>query len=509
MRAWIWTLILFVAAVALALVLQDHRGNVIINIPPWQMSFSITFAVLTIFALCLIVYAVLRFLGWISGSPERYRIWRRHRAQQRDQQLLQRGWLALLDGRLGLAEKELTKLHHKSKSKETRLIAALTAARVLQQQSNIHGRDEYLAKAKALTGHDNRLKVAYATAAAELYIRSNEPELAVALLQPIQDATTRHFHATRLLLRTQYMLQNYQQVYDLMRILLRRNAIPQEEAMRYLDIAVVHLIRQANELEFKNLWSDLRGDERVRPDIAVAAAQKWLFFDNFNEAGRVLEAALNVELHPMLLSEYGKIAPEHYARRLSKAEEWLKKDPDNPDLLALLGQLCFKGQLWGQAEHYLKRSMAIRADMRVHALLGSLYNAIDRKDEAIRHWLSAAEVAGSMPSVSPRVLLPAADTGADPKYGAAAFVHVASQDHDKGTTVPEHPHPIAASAAYEEKFDAPRRGQAAKQKTVVHTNHLKDYQAAENEDDPHQYFDTAPIPGIGQSPKDKPATSGK
>src|SRR5690625_7653603 len=76
----------------------------------------------------------------------------------------------------------------------------------------------------------------------------------------------------------------------MMRILLHRNANPQEEAIRDLDIAVVHLIRQANELEFKNLWSDLRGDERVRPDIAVAAAQKWLFFDNFNEAGRVLEA---------------------------------------------------------------------------------------------------------------------------------------------------------------------------------------------------------------------------
>src|SRR5690625_3658177 len=205
MRAWIWTLILFVAAVALALVLHDRRGNVIIRTPPWQMCFSITVAVLSICALCLIVYAVLRFLGWLGASPERYRIWRRHRAQQRDQQLLQRGWLALLDGRLGLAEKELTKLHHKSKSKETRLIAALTAARVWQQQSNIHGRDEYLAKAKALTGHDNRLKVAYATAAAELYIRSNERELAVALLQPIQDAATRHFHATRLLLRTQYM----------------------------------------------------------------------------------------------------------------------------------------------------------------------------------------------------------------------------------------------------------------------------------------------------------------
>src|SRR5690625_1676955 len=509
MRAWIWTLILFIAAVGLALVLQDHRGNVILNIPPWQISFSITFAVLTILGLCLLVYVVLRFLGWVTGTPERYRLWRRHRAQRRDQELLQRGWLALLDGRYSMAEKELTKLHQKSRSKRTRLIAGLTAARVLQQQDNFTARDKYLQQARSLIGHDNRLKVAYATAAAELYIRNNEPQKAVALLQPIQDATSRHFHATRLLLQAQYMLAQYQQVYDLTRILIRRSAMEHEQAMQYLEYAVVHMIRQANELEFKNLWSDLRADERVRPEIALAAAQKWLLLGNQDEAGRVLEASLNHKLNPVLLSEYGQVDSAHYARRLNKAEEWLKKDPDNPDLLALLGQLCFKGQLWGQAEHYLKRSMAIRADMRVHALLGSLYNAIDRKDEAIRHWLSAAEVAGSMPSVSPRVLLPAADTGADPKYGAAAFVHVASQDHDKGTTVSEHPHPIAASAAYEEKFDAPRRGQAAKQKTVVHTNHLKDYQAAENEDDPHQYFDTAPIPGIGQSPKDKPATSGK
>ena len=509
MRAWIWTLILFVAAVALALVLQDHSGNVIINIPPWQVSFSITFAVLAIFALCLLVYVVLRFLGWISGSPERYRIWRRHRAQQRDQQLLQRGWLALLDGRLGLAEKELTKLHHKSKAKETKLIAALTAARVLQQQNNIQGRDDYLAKAYALTGHDNRFKVAYATAVAELYIRNNEPEQAVELLQPIQDATTRHFHATRLLLRAQYMLHNYQQVYDLTRILLRRSAIPQDEAMRYLDIAVVHLIRQANELEFKNLWSDLRGDERVRPDIAVAAAQKWLFFDNFNEAGRVLEAALNVELHPMLLSEYGKISAEHYARRLSKAEEWLKKEPDNPDLLALLGQLCFKGQLWGQAEHYLKRSMAIRADMRVHALLGSLYNAIGRTEEALRHWQSSAQVAGSMPSVSPRVLLPAADTGADPKYGAAAFVYVApvgETDNHSSSQQPEHP--IAASAAYEEKVDSEIDEKHPDQSTAK-SSRLADYQVAKDENDPHQYFDTAPIPGIGEHLEEKPTNKGK
>lgn len=503
MRAWIWTLIVFIAAVALALILQDHRGNVIINVPPWQISFSITFAVLAILAICLLVYIFLRFLGWVTGTPERYRIWRRQRSQRRDQELLQRGWLSLLDGRYGLAEKELIKLHQKSRSRKTRLIAALTAARVLQQQDNIVGRDDYLQKAQQLIGHDNQLKVAYATAAAELYIRHDEPQAAVELLQPIQDATSRHYHATRLLLRAQLMLANYQQVYDLTRILIRRSAIKQDEAMRYLDIAATHLINQATELEFKNIWADLRGDERVRPEIALAAAQKWQLLGNQDETGRVLEAGLNVELHPILLNEYAKVDAQHYARRLSKAEEWLKKASEDPDLLALLGQLCFKGQLWGQAEHYLKRSLHLRADMRIHALLGTLYNAIGRTDEAIRHWQWSAEVVGSLPSVSQRLLLPSADTEADPSY--AGLTAYAPFNEEVSTTAPKEQHqqaaPIAASAAYEEEASyqaapAQKTAQAAASKQAKDT-----YQVATSEDDPHQYFDTAPIPGIGTAEK--------
>src|SRR5699024_998643 len=142
--------------------------------------------------------------------------------------------------------------------------------------------------------------------------------------------------------------------------------------------------------------------------------------------------------------------------------------------------------------------------------LGSLYNAIGRNDEAVRHWLSAAEVAGSMPSVSPRVLLPAADTGADPKYGAAAFVHVTgSEDQDAAPVIPQPQHPIAASGVYEEKFDSRIKAQALQKESECQASHLRDYQAAKDEDEPHQYFDTAPSPGIGQPLEDRPTTKGK
>src|SRR3546814_5872872 len=83
--------------------------------------------------------------------------------------------------------------------------------------------------------------------------------------------------------------------------------------------------------------------------------------------------------------------------RLSKAEVWLKSHPDDSSLLPALGNLCLTGELWGQGEHYLLRSMKIRSDMRIHALLGNLYDRLGRADDASRHWRLASGAAGVLP----------------------------------------------------------------------------------------------------------------
>ncbi|KAG1301638.1 hypothetical protein G6F63_016794 [Rhizopus arrhizus] len=59
--------------------------------------------------------------------------------------------------------------------------------------------------------------------------------------------------------------------------------------------------------------------------------------------------------------------------------------------------LCLNGQLWGQAERYLLRSLSRRSDAQTHALLGSLYDRLDRPADAVRHWrlATAASMASS------------------------------------------------------------------------------------------------------------------
>lgn len=99
MRTWFWTLILFIAAVALALVLREHAGNVYLVTPHYLARASLTYVVLCTLGLFIVLYVLLRLLAWFSDGPERFRLWRGRRAQRRDQALLETGWISILEGR--------------------------------------------------------------------------------------------------------------------------------------------------------------------------------------------------------------------------------------------------------------------------------------------------------------------------------------------------------------------------------------------------------------------------
>src|SRR3546814_14652420 len=115
MKAWFWTLLVFIAAVGLALVLRDHSGNVLIVAQPWRIELSLALAVLLVLACFVILYIVLRVLAWVSGGPERFRSWRSLRSQKREHELLENGWINVIEGRYTAAEKELSKMLGKTR----------------------------------------------------------------------------------------------------------------------------------------------------------------------------------------------------------------------------------------------------------------------------------------------------------------------------------------------------------------------------------------------------------
>lgn len=480
MRTWLWILLVFVLAVALGLVLREHSGNVLIVAQPWRIELSLTLTVLLLIAGFFVLHVLVRLLAWLVSGPARFRAWRGWRGEKRDHELLEAGWLNVLEGRFTQGEKELSKVMGHTRSAPRKVLAGLASARASHYLGEYARRDEALKFARDQAGNEPRLRDAAATVTAEMYLDQNRPQDALVLLQPLQDASSRYFNATRLLLRAHRQLNNHDRVYDLTRLLLRRGVLDKQQAMPLIETATAARLRAGGMDAFKMVWSDLRSDERVLPGIALAAAGVQEAAGHHDEAAKILEAAIAAKPEQRLLSAYSQCPPDQVARRLGKAEDWLKSRPDDPDLLAALGNLCLIGQLWGQGERYLLRSMKIRSDVRIHALLGNLYDRLGRQADAMRHWRLASGVAGTLPVLAASHALPAADTRGDPML--IDVEQVESAQHDA---------PVAASAAdyvFESEAPAPAPAQPAGA-------------AQENPADAafDEYFDSAPIPGVDMS----------
>lgn len=175
MRTWFWTLLLAVVAVALAVVLRAHAGNVLLLVWPWRIELSLTLTVLLLVAAFVTLYVGLRLLAWLVAIPDRLRAWRGRRAQERDHELLERGWIGLLEGRFAQAEKDLSKLFDQTKVRSSRVLAALSGARAAHNLGEYERRDRMLESAREQAGEDAGLQEATATVSADMLLDQGAP----------------------------------------------------------------------------------------------------------------------------------------------------------------------------------------------------------------------------------------------------------------------------------------------------------------------------------------------
>lgn len=473
MRTWFWTLLLFTVAVVLAVLLRENSGNVLILVNTWRIQVSLAFAVLTLVGSFIALYVLIRVLAWFTGIPLRIRNWRERRVVRRDHELLEQGWTELLEGRYSHAEKDLTKLLDRTQDSNRQVLAALSAARAVHAMGEYDRRDQLLLTARDKAGADGPLKEAVATAAADLYLDQGMAQQALDELLPLQQAGARHVHTLRLLLRAYRQLNRHDQVFVLARTLKRRGALHDNESRQIIEIAAAARLRETLENgAWVQVWKDLKSEERILPEVALAGAAAHESAGKFEDASRILELAIAARLDPRLLAAYSRADSTQITRRLEKSESWLQRHPLNPDLLTTLGNLCLAGQIWGQAEHYLSRSVAQRTDARVHALLGSLYDKLGRQDEAAAQWRLATAVGTAIPVLAQDTYLPPAEMQADP-----GVFHAEGLAYFSETGFPvDWNKDLSSSVA------------------AGSTEHFQP--AAAHELD--EYFDSAPIPGIGE-----------
>lgn len=395
MRGLIWLLVVFAAAIALALVGARETGYVLFVYPPYRVELSLILFVLAALLGFALLYFAARLFYQVFALPARLREYRARRRQARAQGALVASLQAFYEGRYLRAEKDAARAYDGGAAPG---VAALLAARAAHRLRDFTGRDRWLARAEAA---GEAMRIAQTLTRAELALEERDFQSARSLLRGLPSAGAREAASQRMLLRAERGAGNWEEVERMAARLAKSDAISPalaEEAR--IQAAVELLKRDSGERKaLEARWRQLTERERLHPRVAEAAARRASQLGATGLARDIIENSLAREWSHALVLQYSELPAlepgERSAQartRIARAERWLQERPEDPALLTALGRLCVHAELWGKAQSYLEASVSLEESRAAHLDLARLAEHLQREADAQRHYRRAAEL---------------------------------------------------------------------------------------------------------------------
>jgi HemY protein len=393
MRIFLTLVILFAAAVGLAVGARFNPGNVVLFYPPYRLDLSLNLFLVLLVLLFALLYTVLGAIRSTQQMPGRVASYRREKREREGNRALRDALKAHFEGRFGQAEKAAARA---AECPENAGLAALIGARAAHRMGQPERRDGWLAKVR----DEQSLNTARLMTAIELTTDGNEPEAALAAVQELNSSGTRHIHALRLALRANQAAQDWPQVLRLVRLLDKRNALHPALSRRLREMAYDDLLsKHVHDAEsIRRLWADIPAEDRVQTLVAVRAARAFNANGLHAEARVIVEKALAADWDSRLVRVYGEAAgaeasPELLAQ-IERCEEWAQARPADAALALTLGSLCLRQKLWGRAQRQLEHALSEADDAgtvrEAHLKLAQLNEALNQPEQAAAHYRQCA-----------------------------------------------------------------------------------------------------------------------
>ncbi len=380
---------LIVSAFAAHFLLGDP-GYVAINFRGYLVEMSvpvlITITVLLFVAVWLIrrVIQAPRRLGEAAG---RYR-------SGRAGQKLTRGMIEVAEGNFAKGEKLLARA---ASTSDTPLFNYLQAARAAHLQGQDERRDEWLRLAYE---HTPEAANAVLLTQAELQLDRQQYEQALATLRRLEENSRNHSHALALLGRLYYRLQDWQHLAELLPRLSKHGRVEQETLDKWaVRVHSENFGRAADGdaviAEWKTIAKPLRADTTLLDAYYMNLMRVGLH----EKAEKDLAAALKSEWRGSLVRLFGLVEGPDASKQLKRAEGWLAKHGDDPDLLLAAARLCLRNELWGKARSYLETVISIRPTPEAYQEYGRLLNQMGEGDAAADAYREGLGMVANSPSL--------------------------------------------------------------------------------------------------------------
>jgi HemY protein len=281
------------------------------------------------------------------------------------QQRLAEGLVALMEGRHGDAERDLSRASRLDTLRGPALLAAAEAS----SRRGEHGR--------ALESLDEAAQVAPRAARvlrARVLRRDGRPGEALALLTSEADNGNLSPGGWREYALAALASGDVRRAREALEP-LQKSGVLGARAFSALEtqVLVAALNAATDGAALNALWSQLPKTQRRSPLVVDAYARKAANYGLVLPAMDEVESALRREWSSPLVETYGALPGGDLDARLRRAEGWQDAHPNDAGLLLALGRMSVRLSLWGKARQYLERSLALVPSAKAWEALGDSY----------------------------------------------------------------------------------------------------------------------------------------
>ena len=376
MRAVIWLVLLFVAAIVAATTLGSNDGLVSLYWSGWRLDVSLNLFVIALVLTCLVLLFSLRALQSLTTLPARAREWRVRRRERAAQAALREALSEYFGARYSRARRAAERavaIHDTTPELvgdvQTRTLAHLLWGASLHRLQDRPQRDRQLALLQRLRRRSVPIlrgdEAGVALLATEWALDDRDATRALALLAELPAGVARRTHALRLKLQAQRLAGQTDDALRTARLLAKHQAFSSAAAQSLLrSLASESLAAARDAAQLERAWNALDNVDRADPHVAAHAAQcaarldipdrgrQWLLprWQDLSKLDRDQRDAVSLALIETLPGLSADWLP-----RLEAAERAL---PGDAAVQAAVGSAYAERQLWGKARAPLERAAA-------------------------------------------------------------------------------------------------------------------------------------------------------
>lgn len=366
------------AIVALALVGGGLLAQFLLGDPGYvaiRAGRSLLETTLPVFLLLLgAAYLSVRAVAGAVGARRRLAQLRAERRSRRARDDTVRGLLDLAAGNWRSAEEMLTRSASDADSPASNY---LVAARAADLQDAVDRRDKWLAQAQE---HAPEERAAALVTLAEMHLRRGQDAAAVQVLEQLDASGDLNSRGLELLARLYPKLGRGDRLLALGPRLRSAKELPAAQVNELLAQVQLEEIRAAGESgdqsRLEKAWSDLPRGVRRLPQSMVTYARAAMACRDHPTAEKVLRELIEGQPDAAAIRLYGDLVLPDPLAPLERAEAWLRKRPEDPELLASCARLCLRAELVGKARSYLEASLARRPSSETSLILADLLEQI-------------------------------------------------------------------------------------------------------------------------------------